>query len=199
MSSLPEPLHRLIGALKQLPGIGEKSATRIAFHLLAGERAPAETLGAAISSLHEQVARCEECGNFADGRSCHFCRDPARQATVLCVVEDPADISAVERARVFRGKYHVLMGVFSPVSGKSVDERRIERLLERIRAEAVEEVVIATNPNHDGEATAAWLAAQLKPEGVRVSRIGIGVPMGSELVHADETTMAEALTHRSAL
>lgn len=199
MSSHPEPLLRLIGALKRLPGIGEKSAQRIAFHLLADERDRAESLGAAISALHEEVVRCEECGNFADGQPCRLCRDPARTPTQLCVVEDPADITAVEKARVFRGRYHVLRGVFSPVSGKSLDERRVEELRARIRADAVEEVVIATNPNHDGETTAVWLAQRLKPEGVRVSRIGIGVPMGSELVHADETTMAEALTHRSRL
>ena len=199
MSTLPEPLSRLIGELKRLPGIGEKSAQRIAFHLLQGSRERAEALGTAASTLHDQVARCRLCGNFTDSQPCGFCRNPGRGDATLCVVGDPADIAAVEKAKVFNGRYHVIGAVAFPPQGDPEEERSLASLLARVREGRVEEVIVATNPTHDGEAAAAWLAHLLKPQGVRVTRIGIGVPMGSELVHTDETTMAEALQHRSVL
>lgn len=199
MSDLPEPLSRLIGELKRLPGIGEKSAQRIAFYLLQGEQDRAVALGNAASTLHDQVSRCRVCGNFTDKQPCGFCRNPNRGDTVLCVVEDPADIAAVEKAKIFNGRYHVLGAATFPPQGNPEEERQIASLLERVREGSFEEVIVATNPTHDGEAAAAWLAHLLKPGGIRVTRIGIGIPMGSELVHTDETTMAEALQHRSAL
>ena len=199
MSGLPDALSRLIGELKRLPGIGEKSAQRIAFHLLRGNRERAESLGSAAATLHEQVSRCGECGNFTDAPTCIFCSNPDRSDRVLCVVEDPADIAAVEKAKAFNGRYHVLAGVVFPQKDRPDEDRELEALVERVRSGRFEEVIVATNPTHDGEAAAAWLAHLLKPEGIRVTRIGIGIPMGSELVHTDETTMAEALQHRSAL
>ena len=197
--SLPEPLSRLVAELKRLPGIGEKSAQRIAFHLLEAGPERAAALGNAAATLHDQVSGCRICGNFTDTQPCAFCRNPSRVDTVLCVVGDPADIAAVEKAKVFRGRYHVLGGAAFPPEGDPEDDRRIRSLRERIREARVEEVIVATNPTHDGEAAAAWLAHLLKPGGVRVTRIGIGIPMGSELAHTDETTMAEALQHRSQL
>lgn len=198
MSSLPSALTRLIGELKRLPGIGEKSAQRIAFHLLQASRERAESLGSAAAELHERVSRCEVCGNFTDAPACVFCRNPDRNDALLCIVEDPADIAVVEKARAFDGRYHVLPAAALD-DGRRGENRERDALLERVRGGRFEEVIVATNPTHDGEAAAAWLAHLLKPEGIRVTRIGIGIPMGSELVHIDETTMAEALQHRSAL
>ena len=198
MSGLPEPLLKLIAELKRLPGIGEKSAQRIAFHILQASPERARQLGSAAASLHEQVSRCGVCGNFTDAQPCSLCRNPSRSDTILCVVGDPADIAAVEKAGAFTGRYHVVTGAF-PNEGAPEDDRQLGALLKRVREGRFEEVILATDPTHDGEAAAAWLAHLLKPEGVRVTRIGIGVPMGSELVHADETTMAEALQHRSPL
>ncbi len=199
MSGLPEPLTKLIGELKRLPGIGETSAQRIAFHLLRGDPERTEALGSAVAELHEAVTRCEVCGNFADASTCVFCRNPGRSDAVLCIVEDPADIAAVEKARVFEGRYHVLPGSRFVRDGRPGERRERDALLDRVRSGRIEEVIVATNPTHDGEAAAAWLAHILKAEGIRVTRLGIGIPMGSELVHTDETTMAEALAHRSAL
>lgn len=199
MSGLPEPLQKLIGELKRLPGIGGRSAQRIAFHLLQAGPEIAGSLGAAAATLHEQVSRCAVCGNFTDAQPCGFCRNPSRSDALLCVVGDPADIAAVEKAGTFDGRYHVLTGGGFPREGPTAGDRQLNALLKRVREGRFEEVIVATNPTHDGEAAAAWLAHFLKPEGVRVTRIGIGIPMGSELVHADETTMAEALLHRSAL
>ena len=199
MSGLPEPLSRLIGELRRLPGIGEKSAQRIAFHLLQGGRERAEALGAAASTLHDRVSRCRVCGNFTDAQPCAYCRNQSRDDAVLCVVDDPADIAAVEKAKIFNGRYHVLGGIAFPPQGDPEEERSLASLLQRVRDGHFEEVIVATNPTHDGEAAAAWLAHLLKPQGIRVTRIGIGIPMGSELVYTDETTMAEALHHRNAL
>lgn len=196
MSAFPEPLRRLIRELKRLPGIGEKSAARIAFHLLAGDRERADALGAAASTLHDLVTRCRDCGNFTEAQPCSLCRASDRTDPVLCVVEDPADIAAVEKAGTFHGRYHVLAG---GISGRYApeDDPRIRALIERIRDGSFAEVLLATNPTNDGESTAALLAHFLAPHDVRITRIGIGIPMGSELVHTDRTTMAEALQHRS--
>lgn len=196
MIAFPEPLVRLIRELKRLPGIGEKSASRIAFHLLAGDRERADALGGAVSTLHDLVTRCRVCGNFAEAQPCRLCRTDDRGEPVLCVVEDPADIAAVEKAGTFRGRYHVLAG---GISGRYApeDDPQIRALLKRVRDGSFEEVLLATNPTNDGESLAALLAHFLKGRITRVTRIGIGVPMGSELVHSDRTTMAEALSHRS--
>ncbi len=194
--SLPEPLVRLIVEFRALPGIGEKSAERIAFHLLAADPDGVRAFGTALAELHQQVRKCMNCGNFADGEACGFCRDPDRSDASICVVEAPADIAAVERARTFRGRYFVLG---ARPSGGPLEPERLEPLVRRIRAGGVEEVVVATNPTHAGESAAGWLAHALRPEGVRITRIGIGVPIGSELVHADAGTMSEAFAHRSPL
>ncbi len=199
MNGLPEPLVELIDELKRLPGIGEKSAQRIAFHLLRASPERARSLGGAAAALHEQVSRCDVCGNVTDVQPCVFCRDPGRSDRVLCVVEDPADIDAVEKAGAFTGRYHVLAGNALPRQTSESDDRRLAALVHRVREGRFEEVIVATNPTHDGEAAAAWLAHLLKPEGIRVTRIGIGIPMGSEIIHTDQTTMAEALQHRSTL
>ncbi len=198
MSGLPEPLLRLVRELKRLPGIGEKSAVRIAFHLLAGDRERADALAAAAGTLHDLVARCQVCGNFTEAQPCALCRADDRSEPVLCVVEDPADIAAVEKAGAFRGRYHVLAGALSGRHAPE-DDPQIRKLIRRVREGAFEEVLLATNPTNDGESIAALIAHLLKPEEIRVTRIGIGIPMGSELVHTDETTMAEALQHRSTL
>ena len=196
MSAFPEPLLRLMQELKRLPGIGEKSAARIAFHLLAGDRERADALGAAASTLHDLVTRCRDCGNFTEAQPCGLCRSGDRTEPVLCVVEDPADIAAVEKPGTFRGRYHVLAG---GLSGRYApeDDPQIRALIARVRGGSFEEVLLATNPTNDGESTAALLAHFLQGQAVRVTRIGIGIPMGSELVHTDRTTMAEALQHRS--
>ncbi len=193
--SLPEPLARLVSELRRLPGIGEKSAERIAFHLLAADPDDVRGFGRTLAELHERVRQCANCGNFADAETCGFCRDPERSDRAICVVGSAADIAVVERARAFGGRYFVLGPNAAPIPG---DERLLP-LLRRIRAGGVEEVVVATNPTHEGEGTAAWLAQTLRPEGVRITRIGIGVPIGSELVHADMSTMSEAFAHRSPL
>lgn len=194
MSGLPAPLARLVEELKRLPGIGEKSAARIAFHLLAGDRRRAAALGDAASALHDLITRCSVCGNFTEAQPCALCRADDRADPVLCVVEDPADIAAVEKAGSFRGRYHVLTGGCPPD-----DDPQVRTLIRRVREGGFEEVLLATNPTNDGESAAALLAHLLRPEHVRVTRIGIGIPMGSELVHTDQTTMAEALQHRSTL
>lgn len=199
MSGLPAPLATLIAELKRLPGIGEKSAQRIAFHLLGESRERAAALGEAASTLHQRVSRCRACGNFTEDQPCALCRNPDRSEAVLCVVQDAAHIAAVEKARAFEGRYHVLSGTGFARQGNPEDDPRVEALRRRVRSGAVKEVIVATNPTHAGESAAAWLAMLLKPEGIRVTRIGIGVPIGSELVHADRTTMAEALQHRSTL
>ncbi len=199
MSVLPAALERLIAELKRLPGIGPKSARRIAFHLLAAPPERAASLGAAASSLHERISRCGVCGNFTEDQPCDLCRNPERRASVICVVEDASDIAVVEKARSFDGRYHVLAGSVFDAGGSPEDDPRVTALMKRVRSGTVAEVIVATNPTHAGEAAAAWIAMLLKPEGVRVTRIGIGVPLGSELAHADSTTMAEALQHRSTL
>ncbi len=197
--SLPEPLARVVSEFRRLPGVGEKSAERIAFHLLAADPGSVRTFGRALADLHERIRRCVNCGNFADADTCGFCRDPERSDRTICVVGSAADIAAVERARAFGGRYFVLGPKAAPVPGGAPGDERLLPLLGRIRAGGVEEVVVATNPTHEGEGTAAWLARILRSEGVRVTRIGIGVPIGSEIVHADTGTMTEAFAHRSPL
>jgi len=194
--SLPEPLAQLVTEFRRLPGIGEKSAERIVFHLLDADPEAVRSFGAALATLHEKIRRCRLCFNFAAADSCRLCDDPARSHRAICVVGAAADIAAVERAGVFDGRYFVLG---NPGRGGPPEESRLAPLLGRIRAGGVEEVVVATNPTHEGEGAAAWLARILKPEGVRITRIGIGVPIGSELVHADTSTMSEAFSHRSPL
>jgi recombination protein RecR len=192
----PLPVQRLIDELRQLPGIGPKSAQRIAFHLLKGSRADAERLGSSISHLLDGIRLCSICNAVTDREVCATCADPNRSDRVVCVVEEPMNLLSVERTRDFKGRYHVLHGSLSPLSGIGPDELKVQGLLDRIHRGGVEEVILATSPTVEGEATAAWLARLLKPLGVRVTRIAMGVPVGSDLEWADEVTIAKALEGR---
>lgn len=196
MPIFPAPIDKLIEELKKLPGIGPKSAQRIVFHLL---KAPAEQVSALSLSLQEMkrsVGRCRRCNYFAVGELCHFCADPNRSHAVVCVVEEPSAILPVEKSGEFKGMYHVLMGSLSPVHGVSAEDLQVDGLLARIREGGVEEVIIATNPTMDGEATALYLYRLIKPHGCRVTRIGMGIPVGGDLEYADEVTLARALVGR---
>jgi recombination protein RecR len=192
----PAPVARLIDELRALPGIGPKSAQRIAFHLLKGSKADAERLADAVRELLAGIRTCARCNCVTDREVCPTCTDPARSDRVVCVVEEPHNLLAVERTRDFRGRYHVLHGSLSPLQGIGPDELRVQGLLDRVREGTVEEVILATSPTVEGEATAVYLARILKPLGVRVTRIAMGVPVGSDLEWADEVTMAKALEGR---
>jgi len=192
----PAPIARLIDELRRLPGIGPKSAQRIAFHLLKGTPDDTARLSSAVGELLEQIRLCSRCYCVTDREVCATCEDPARSDRVLCVVEEPHNLLAVERTRDFKGRYHVLHGVLSPLQGIGPDELKIEGLLERLRGGVVEEVILATSPTVEGEATAVYLAKLMKPLGVRVTRIAMGVPVGADLEWADEVTMAKALEGR---
>lgn len=191
-----EPLERLTGELQKLPGIGAKSAQRLAFHLLKQSRETADQLCDAIRDVKERIVHCSVCSNITDRDPCFYCTDAGRDRRLLCVVEDPHNVDAIEKTGDFRGAYHVLMGALSPLKGIGPDDLRIAGLLERVGGGEVGEVILATNPNVEGEATAIYLARLLKPLGVRVSRIAMGVPVGSDLEYADEITMLKAMEGR---
>jgi recombination protein RecR len=193
--SLPDPLVRLIEELQRLPGIGPKGAQRLAFHILKAPREQAERLADALRDVKTNVTYCSICNNITDSDPCAFCRSDERDHHVICVVEEPQNVTAVEKTREFKGVYHVLMGALSPLQGIGPDNLKIKGLLSRIQS-GVNEVILATNPNVDGEATAIYLARLLKPLGVRVTRIAMGVPVGSDLEYADEVTMHKALEGR---
>lgn len=195
-SHYPEPLLRLIEQLQKWPGIGAKSAQRLAFHVLKAPREDAERLADALRDVKSQVQHCSICANITDADPCRYCTSPDRNPRIICVVEEPVNVVAIEKTRDFRGRYHVLMGTLSPLQGIGPDALRIKPLLARVATGEVEEVIIATNPTVEGEATALYLAKLLKPLGVRVTRIGMGVPMGSDLEFADEVTMTRALEGR---
>jgi recombination protein RecR len=192
----PAPLARLIDELQRLPGIGPKSAQRIAFHLLKGTRAEADRLSQAVGELLAAIRLCARCNAFTDREVCATCEDPARTDRVVCVVEEPYNLHTIERTRDFRGRYHVLHGALSPLAGVGPDELKVQGLLDRVRDGSAEEVILATSPTVEGEATAVYLARILKPLGVKVTRIAMGVPVGSDLDWADEVTMAKALEGR---
>jgi recombination protein RecR len=192
----PAPVARLIDELRKLPGIGPKSAQRIAFHLLRGTREDASRLSQAVGTLLDGVRTCSLCHAITDQELCVHCTDPQRSDKTICVVEQPHDVVAIEKTREYRGRYHVLHGALSPLAGVGPDELRSRELLERVRTGAVEEVILATSPTVEGEATAVYLARLLKPSGVRVTRIAMGVPVGSDLEWADEVTMSKALEGR---
>ena len=193
--SLPEPLSRLVEQLQKLPGIGAKGAQRIAFHVLKNPREDAERLCEAIRGVKEQVTYCSNCNNITDADPCVFCASPSRDQRVICVVEEAQNVSVVEKTREFRGVYHVLMGALSPLHGVGPDDLKIKGLLARVAA-GVDEVILATSPTVEGEATALYLARLLKPLGVRVTRIAMGIPVGSDLEYADEVTMTRAMEGR---
>jgi recombination protein RecR len=190
------PLQTLVDELGRLPGIGPKSAQRIAFHLLKVSADDATRLADAIVAVKEHITSCPQCFNVAEGDLCEVCSDPRRDAAELCVVEDPRDIVSVERTREFRGRYHVLQGALNPIEGVGPDQLRIRELLERIEPEGVREVILCTNPNIEGEATAMYLAKLLRPLGLRVTRIASGLPVGGDLEYADELTLGRALQGR---
>jgi recombination protein RecR len=193
--SLPDPLLRLIEELQRLPGIGPKGAQRLAFHILRTPREQADRLVDAVRDVKERVTYCSVCNNITDADPCAFCSSGARNHDVICVVEEPQNVTAIERTREFKGVYHVLMGALSPLQGIGPDDLKIKGLLRRLE-NGVSEVILATNPNVDGEATAIYLARLLKPLGVKVTRIAMGVPVGSDLEYADEVTMHKALEGR---
>ncbi len=190
------PLERLIERLRKLPGVGAKSAQRLAFHILRGTRDDAQALAAAILEVKESLRLCSICFNITDTDPCLVCADEGRDRSTVCVVEEPNNLVAVEKSGQFRGLYHVLHGSLSPLRGVGPDDLKIAPLLERLRDGSVKEVILATNPNVEGEATAVYLSRLLKPLGVRVTRIGLGLPVGSELEYADEVTVGKALEGR---
>jgi len=190
-------LETLIAELTRLPGLGRKSAQRIAFHILRVPEADAKRLAASILELKARVHDCPVCGNVTETEPCGLCADPRRDPTALCVVEQPMDVLALERTGEFKGRYHVLKGALSPVDGIGPDQLRLGELLERVRAGGITEVIVATNPTAQGEATALYIARLLEPSaGVRVTRIARGVPMGSDLEFSDQVTLARALSGR---
>jgi recombination protein RecR len=194
--SHPEPLARLIDHLQRLPGIGAKSAQRLAYHILRTPREAADQLCAAVQDVKERVTYCSTCNNITDVDPCAFCTDDRRERHLICVVEEPQNVAAIEKTREFRGIYHVLMGALSPLQGIGPDDLKIRGLLTRVGEGGVNEVVLATNPNVEGEATALYLARLLKPLGVRVTRIATGIPVGSDIEYADEITMTKAMEGR---
>lgn len=190
------PLARLIEQLQRLPGIGAKGAQRLAFHILRQPRAEIDELLAAVRDVKERITYCSVCSNITDTDPCYYCTDPSRDPQVICVVEDPHNVTVVEKTGQFSGTYHVLMGALSPLQGIGPDDLKIKSLLDRIRQSEVREVILATNPNVEGEATAIYLAKLLKPLGVTVTRIAMGLPVGSDLDYVDEVTMHKALEGR---
>ena len=196
VSSLPDPLVRLVEQLQKLPGIGAKSAQRLAFHVLKTPREDVERLCDAMRDVKERVTYCSVCNNITDTDPCAFCTSDSREKRIICVVEEPQNVSVIEKTREFRGTYHVLMGALSPLQGVGPDDLKIRGLLDRIGPGGVDEVILATNPTVEGEATALYLARLLKPLGVRVTRIAMGIPVGSDLEYADEVTMTRAMENR---
>lgn len=192
-------LQDLVDELGRLPGIGPKSAQRIAFHLLAADPADVNRLVAALTEVKEKIRFCAICGNVAQEEDCRICRDPRRDLAVICVVEEPKDVIAVERTREFRGRYHILGGAISPIEGVGPDDLRIKELMRRLADGHVTEVIIATDPNLEGEATATYLARLLKPMGLRVTRLASGLPVGGDLEYADEVTLGRAFEGRRLL
>ena len=191
-----DPLAKLVEQLQRLPGIGAKSAQRLAYHILKTPREDVDRLSDAMRDVKERVTYCSVCSNITDVDPCFFCTNPSRDPKLLCVVEEPENVNGVERTRQFNGLYHVLMGALSPLHGVGPDDLKIKDLLTRVATGSVEEVVLATNPNVEGEATAIYLAKLLKPLGIKVTRIAMGVPVGSDLEYADEVTMQRAMEGR---
>lgn len=191
-----DPLQQLVEELQRLPGVGAKTAQRLAFHILKTPREGVDRLAEAMRLVKDRVTYCSTCNNITDADPCWYCTTDTRDRRIICVVEDPENVSAVERTREFTGLYHVLMGALSPLQGIGPDDLKIHGLLQRVGAGGVEEVIIATNPNVEGEATAIYLAKLLKPLGVKVTRIAMGVPVGSDLDYADEFTLHKAMEGR---
>ena len=190
------PIQDLVDELNRLPGIGPKSAQRLAFHIVKAASQDAKRLAEAIVQAKERVRFCRECFGVSEGELCRFCADPTRDTTVVCVVEEPKDVSALERTGAIKGRYHVLGGAISPMQGIGPDDLRVQELLDRVGRNGVGEVILATNPNLEGNATAMYVAGLLKPLGVRVTRLASGLPVGGDLEYADEVTLGQALEGR---
>ena len=191
----PDPLTKLIEQLQRLPGIGAKSAQRLAFHVLKTPREDVDRLAEAMREVKERVTYCSVCSNITDSDPCYFCTHPGRDKRVICVVEEPENVTAVEKTRDFRGTYHVLMGALSPLQGVGPDDLKIKSLLSRVSG-GVTEIILATNPNVEGEATASYIAQQLRTLNVKTTRLAFGLPVGGDLEYADQVTMAKALEGR---
>jgi recombination protein RecR len=196
MSKFAEPMARLIDELKKLPGVGSKSAQRYAFHILRGSDEDAEQLAAAIREIKASLRLCSICNNITDVDPCVYCSSSTRNLRVVCVVEEPTNIAALEKGHTYNGAYHVLHGTLSPIHGVGPEHLRIANLMRRAESGSVDEVILATNPTVEGEATAVYLARQLKPTGVRITRIATGIPAGSDIEYADEVTLQRALEGR---
>ncbi len=193
---LAAPMSRLVDEFKRLPGVGAKSAQRLAFHLLGIDRQRAESLATAIFEMREKIQLCECCNNIAEGQLCPICSDPKRDQALVCVLEQPNNIMVVERTRSYRGVYHILHGALSPLRNVGPQDLKIQSLLTRIRSGTIREVILATSPTTEGQATSAYMSRLLKPLDVRVTRIGLGIPIGSELEFVDEATMIESIEGR---
>lgn len=194
-----KPLNNLINELAKLPGIGNKSAQRLAFHLLGVEEKEALALARSIVEARETMRYCSRCGNLTDQDPCLICRDESREPAVICVVESPRDVAAIERMKEFRGQYHVLHGAISPMDGIGPEDINLKSLIQRLQTEEIEELILATNPTIEGEATAMYIARLIKPAGIRVSRIAHGVPVGGDLDYTDEITLSKAMEGRRQL
>ena len=199
MPDFPQPMARLIAELKKLPGIGSKSAQRLAFHILRSEAEDAGALAAAISDVKEKLLLCSRCNNITDVDPCVYCSSPTRNQRLVCVVEEPTNIAAIEKTRHFNGVYHVLHGCLSPLHGVGPEQLRTANLLARVQAGEVDELIVATNPTVEGEATAVYLSQLVKRPGVKVTRIAMGLPVGSDIECADEVTMLKAMEGRREL
>jgi recombination protein RecR len=191
-----DPLAELVAALQRLPGIGARSATRLAYHILRTPREEVDAMCAAMLLVKERVSYCSICGNITDVDPCRYCTAGDRDSRIICVVEQPENVAAIEKTRGFRGRYHVLMGAIAPLQGIGPDDLKIKGLLSRVGAGGVEEIIVATNPTVEGEATALYLAKLIRPLGVRMTRIAMGVPVGSDLDYTDEFTMSKAMEGR---
>ena len=192
----PESLFKLIEELRKLPGVGRKTAERLAFYILKSQRHEADALVKAILELKEKVRLCSVCSSITEVDPCNICSDMNREKNTLCVVEEPHDVFAIEKTREFKGSYHVLMGVLSPLDGVGPSDLKIEELLNRVRENGIREVILATNPNLEGEATAMYIAKVLKPFGMKVTRIARGLPVGGDLEYADEVTLTKSIDGR---
>lgn len=199
MPDFAEPLSRLVEEFRRLPGIGQKSAQRIAFYLLRATKEDAFRLARAIVDVKEKLGLCTVCNNVSDGELCPYCSNPGRDQSVICVVEEPPNILPIESTRTFEGLYHVLHGSISPLRGIGPEQLKIKSLLQRLQSGDTQEIILATNPTLEGEATAAYLSRLLKPLGLRVTRIAMGIPVGSDLEYADEVSMSKSLENRREL